>query len=407
VTQHLDFSTLVSACTPGGGSVLTLRTELTPAAGQEAGIAPARYVRGTVATYAFETRFASDPETGQAAPVKAVVIDSKGSSLNRVEEQLSWAIRDGHPLISQTPRIRVTYPGLEPVTCLDLPHRAFDGHIRAGTINGKPATEHELYRAARDCTQANARALLELSPIGLVMGVWDSTRRSHQVRVRSALVGETIGILADQGLDSTRIAPRGAARRDEIAPSVRLAGQEMTRLLDAQEAELSPGNVNEIRKAIVEAGKGTTSAAALGLGAIPPSLNGLGFVSCRRILRTHVLSFSALRQLRFGLGVNGDATARALLAALALAGLVRSYAELNFRANCDLVEAGESHCELDARYGKRIALALPTIDEADSLLERAIDAVRGLGVRWEGQVLEVEGDPIIAGGITSDSEKDE
>lgn len=405
--QHLDFATLVSACTPGGASVLTLRTELAPAAGQEAGIAPARYVRGKVATYAFETRFASDPETGQAAPVKAVVIDSKGSSLNRVEEQLSRAIQDGHLLLSQTPRIRVTYPGLEPVTCLDLPHRAFDGHIRAGTIGGKPATEHELYRAARDCTQANARALLEMSPIGLVMGVWDSTRRSHQVRVRSALVGETIGILADQGADGTHIAPRGAARRDEIAPSVRLAAPEMTHLLEAQEAELSPRNVKELRGAIDEAGKGTTSAAALGLGAIAPSLNGLGFVSCRRILRTHVLSFSALRQLRFGLGADGDAAARALLASLALAGLVRSYAELNFRANCDLVEAGESHCELDARYGKRIALALPTIDEADSLLERAIDAVRGLGVRWEGQVLEVEGDPIIAGGITSDSEKDE
>lgn len=113
-------------------------------------------------------------------------------------QELSLAIRDGDPLISLTPRIQVTYSGEEPVTCLDLPHRAFDGHIGAGTVAGNAVTDHPTYRAARDSTPANARALLELSPIGLVMPCWDSTRRSHQVRLRSALVGETIGILADQ-----------------------------------------------------------------------------------------------------------------------------------------------------------------------------------------------------------------
>ena len=405
MSQVLDFATLTQACSPGGGSVLTFRTELAPAAGEEAGIAPARYLRGSNAAYAFETRYALDPSTGRSEPVKAVVIDSKGSTLNRVEQELSWAIRDGHSILGRTPRIRVSYQGQEPVTCMDLPHRAFDGHIRAGTIDGKPVTENAIYRAARDCTPANARALLELSPIGLVMGAWDSTRRSHQVRLRSALVGETIGILADQSPDATHIAPRGAARRDEIAPSVRLGAKEMTALLEAQESELSPGNVTDIRKAIAKAGKGTTSAADLVLGSIPPSLNGLGFVSCRRILRTHVLSFSALRQIRFGLGPEGDATARALLASLALAGLARSYGELNFRANCDLVESGEPTCELDARYGKKVSIDLPDVEAADALLSEAIDAAKGLGIRWEGQVLEVEGNPLIAGGIIAEADE--
>ncbi|MEI2828043.1 MAG: type I-U CRISPR-associated protein Cas7 [Dermatophilaceae bacterium] len=406
MAAHLDFETLLTACSPGGGSVLTLRTELTPAAGEEAGIAPARYVRGNNATYAFETRFATNSETGRAEAVKTVVLDSKGSSLNRIEEQLSLAIRDGHPLLSRTPRIRVTYAGMEPVTCLDLPHRAFDGHIRSGSIDGKPVTDHPTYRAARDCTPANSRALLELSPIGLVMGLWDSTRRSHQVRTRSALVGETIGILSDQSADATHIAPRGAARRDEIAPSVRLGAKEMTALLEAQESELSPGTVESVRKAIAKAGKGTTSGSALVLGSIPPSLEGLGFVSCRRILRTNVLSFSALRQLRFGLGVQGDATARALLASLALAGLARSYDELNFRANCDLVEVDRPTCELDARYGNKVHLEAPDSAAADALLERAIDEAVALGIRWEGQVFEVEGNPLIAGGIIADADGD-
>ncbi len=404
MTAQLDFDTLITACSPGGSSVLTLRTELTPAAGEEAGIAPARYVRGNNGAYAFETRYAADPISGIPEPVKTVVIDSKGSSLNRVEEQLSLAIRDGHPLISLTPRIRVTYPGLDPVTCLDLPHRAFDGHIRSGSIGGIPVTDHPAYRAARDCTPANSRALLEMSPIGLVMGLWDSTRRSHQVRTRSALVGETIGILADQSADATHIAPRGAARRDEIAPSVRLGAKEMTALLEAQASELSPGKVEEVRKEIAKAGKGTISASSLVLGSIPPSLQGLGFVSCRRILRTNVLSFSALRQLRFGLGGEGDATARALLAALALSGLARSYAELNFRANCDLVEVGMPTCELDARYGNKLSLKMLDIEAADALLQRASEAAVAIGVRWEGQILEVEGNPLIAGGIIADAD---
>jgi|JI10StandDraft_1071094.scaffolds.fasta_scaffold89863_4 CRISPR-associated protein Csb1 len=406
MSEPLTYSTLVAACTPGGASVMTMRTELAPAAGQEAGIAPARYVRGNNATYAFETRFATDPETDRAEAVKTVVIDSKGSSLNRVEQELSLAIRDGDPLISLTPRIQVTYGGEEPVTCLDLPHRAFDGHIRAGTVAGNAVTDHPTYRAARDSTPANARALLELSPIGLVMGAWDSTRRSHQVRLRSALVGETIGILADQSADATRIAPRGAARRDEIAPSVRLGAKEMTALLEAQEAELSLSNVESVRKAISKAGKGTTSGSALVLGSIPPSLEGLGFVSCRRILRTTVLSFSALRQLRFGLGSDGDAAVRVLLASLALAGVARSYAELSFRANCDLVEIDEPTCELDARYGKKIRLTIPDIGSADDLLRQAISEVVSRGIRWEGQVFEVVGNPIIAGGIIAEADGD-
>jgi len=180
----------------------------------------------------------------------------------------------------------------------------------------------------------------------------------------------------------------------------------MTELLEAQEAELSPGNVESVRKAITKAGKGTTSASALVLGSIPPSLEGLGFVACRRILRTNVLSFSALRQLRFGLGVQGDACVRALLASLALAGLARSYAELSFRANCDLIELGEPTCELDARYGKKLALVLPDRTSADELLRHAISEAVSRGVRWEGQVFEVVGNPIISGGIIAESDGD-
>jgi len=403
--QNLDLETLTEACRPGGASVLTAVTELAAAAGQHGAVAPARYVRGSHATYAFETRYIDSADTGPQ-PMGTVVLDSKGSSLNRVEAQLSAAITDGHPALSRTPRIRVTYEGLAPVTDLDLPHRAFDGHVRAGTIDGGggPVTADPRYRAARDSTAADAKPLLELSPISVVLGCWDSTRRSHQVRFRSALVGEIIGVLADQSPDGRDIAPRGGARSDAIAPSVRLSADQMEQLLSAQEAELSPKNAERVRQAVKKAKTGVTSAAGLGLGSIPPSLEGLGLVACQRIIRSHVLSFSALRQLRFGLRPDGDAAARGLLAALALNGLARSYDELLLRASCDLVETEEPRFMLDGRYGRTNKLTPLRIDAADALLEQAIEVAVAAGVRWEGQVFEVTGNPLIAGGIVADED---
>lgn len=78
----LSYSDLVSACRAGGATVLTSVTELAPAAGPHAGIAPARYTRGRNGTYAYETRFID----GQ--PQSVVVIDGKASQLNRMEDAI-------------------------------------------------------------------------------------------------------------------------------------------------------------------------------------------------------------------------------------------------------------------------------------------------------------------------------
>lgn len=402
MSDTFDLAGLTRACKPGGASVLTVTTELVPAAGPEAGVAPARYVRGRDATYAFETRM--ELIDGVATPVTAVVLASKQASINYVEASISQAITDDVEPLNQTPRITLTYEGLPTVADYDLPHRAFDGHIRAGMIGQEAVTANAAYRAARDSTAANAKALLELSPTSIVLGSWDSTRRSHQVRFRSALVGETIGILSDQTPKGREVDARGGARFDTIAPSVRLTGAEMEQLVAAQESELSPTNVANFRKEIAKA-KGPISAAGLGLGAIPPSLSGLGFVSCRRIIRSNVLSFAALRQVRFGLGPDGDAAARALLAAYALSGLTRAYQELCYRANCDLREAARPVALLDARYGDVTELDWPSVEAMDDVLTQAIEAARRAGVRWEGQALDVTGNPLVAGGIEADADE--
>lgn len=396
----LEFDTLLASCSAGGPSVLTSVTELRPAAGGHAGIAPARFVSGRSAAYAFETR------NIDGEPASAVVIDSKASQLNRLESAIALAIEEGDRALSRMPRMTVTY-GDQVWTDYQAPHRAFDGHFRAGTVNGIPLTQTDVYRAMRNCTPANARALLEQSPVSLAFGAWDSTRRSNQVRFRSALVGEIIGVLVDQSSTGRDVPKRGGGRNDSISPSVRVSASDMQRLLEAQQDELSPKTIEEIRRSMAGAKKQNLSGSVLGLGSIPPVLSTLGLVACSRIIRSHVLSFSTLRQLRFGSTKDGDVAARALVAALALYALTLSNQELLLRANCDLVEAGAPVFRLDGRNGTTKDLATLTPEAMQQILLEAIrHAEDTLGIRWSGQILAVEGNPIVAGGTEADSDED-
>lgn len=399
----LTYSDLTAACSPGGSSVLTSVTELQPAAGSHASVTPAKFVDGNKSVFAFETRFID------GEPVQAALVDSKQSSINRGEQPVSMAISDGHPVLSRIPRIRVTYEDGPALTDLDLPHRFADGHIRGGFIDDKPVTADDRYRSVRDSTPVDASAMLNTAPASLVFGGWDSTRKTNQFRVRSALVGETIGVLADQNATGPeQQSLRGGARVDPVAMSVKLDSATYATLVDDQQEELSPGNLEKNRAAIKKAKKGDTiSAASLGLGGIPPSLDSLGGVSCRRIIRSWVLSFSALRQLRFGSSPEGNVAGRALLAAFGLSTLARAEQELYLRANCDLVEAAAPVVTLDQRFGESTLLDPITVEAADALLEEAMDKAEELGVaQWRGQVLEVTGNPVILGGAV-DSTEDE
>lgn len=264
-------------------------------------------------------------------PAVTVIIDQNQSQLRRVEAAILQGIRDEHPVLSRVPHVQVTYDDDNVVfTDLDLPQRVFDHHIRAGTVDGEPVSAHPRYRAACDSSPGNARALLEFSPGSLAFGSSHSTGTTQLVRYRGVLAGEVIGVLTDQ--------------RD-------LASREAKRLQNPEA------------------------------------------VSCSRIIRTQVLGFAALRQLRFDAGPAGDAACRTLLAAYALAGLARSNAELSIRSNCDLVEAGPAAVKLDARDGDFVALDPPSIEAADEMLERAIEeARREADIDWRGQVFRVVGD---------------
>ena len=391
---------LLDACSPGGASVLTSVTPLEPAAGPHVSVAPAKFLEGKGRTakpvFAYERRFWD----GEA--VTAVLIDSKQSQSNRLEAAVSAAIADQDPVLARTPRIELRFEDGQVYSDMDLPHRAFDGQIRAGTINGEPATAAQEYRELRNATVADARPLLERSPITLLLGGWDASRKTHAGRYRSLLVGEIIGILSDQGRDpEVNQSKRGGARIDPLGARIQLDQAEREAIADVQKSELSD-------KAYTNSYGKDGKSSSLGLGGIPPSLEQLGGVTCRAIIRSHVLSFAALRALRFDSPTSeGDVACRALLAALALNGLARSDAELLLRANCDLVEAGPAVVTLDKRYGQKENFEPLSIEQAQELLSAAIDnAVQAANLIWDGSILVVEGNPTILAAAADDAQDD-
>ncbi|SFU16279.1 type I-U CRISPR-associated RAMP protein Csb1/Cas7u [Arthrobacter sp. ov118] len=400
----VDYSTILAAVSAGGSSALSSVTLLRAAAGAQATVTPAKYVsaRSKESVYLYDTRYID------GEPLRTVLIDSSQSQANRIEQALTDAITDGHPLLRRIPRVRVTYSRegqTEEYTDLTLPHRAFDGHIRAGTVDGIPTTQTQIYRAARNASPANARPLFNLSPISLVLGAWDSSRRARQGRWPSAVTSEIVGVLADQQLDVRNTPRKGGARIDPVGMSVQLPGHALAELAHAQRGELSSTTYSKLAPSAQRLKPGEVeSASSLGLGGIPPALDTLSGIACSTIIRSRVLSFATFRQIRFGADAQGDAACRAVLAALALNGIARADAELYLRAYCHLVEAGPSVTELDLRAGETQAVVLPSIEEADAILEEAFaGAKEHAGVDWNGQILEVRGNPVVIEGRVDES----
>lgn len=393
----LGLEHLLDASKAGGASALASVTELAPAGGETALVAPAKYLAGKNPTYVFENRFVD------GTPVKTVLIDARTSEANRVEESLALAIEEGQPVLSAMPKIRLTYPGACPdgsdlvETDLTLPHRAFDAHIRLGFIPGsdkKSIINCESYVAARDASPASAGGILEVSPITVILGGWDSTRSARQARFASCLTGEIIGVLSDQEADPTNLVTRrSGARVDPVCPSFTFgkdAGAEMAKRIGVS----------------VKAEGKEVKGSSLLVGAIPPSTknDALDGISVSRIIRSRVLSFAALRTLRFGGTAGADQAIRALLAAVALNGAVRADAELQLRANAHLVEKAAPVTTLYGRYGRAIDIAPLEVEAADELLRVAYEyAHDAAGIDWHGQTLEVQGDPAVIAGAKYDS----
>lgn len=398
---QLSLDALREAALPGGPNALSFVTQLEPAAGPHSLVAPAKYSTRGGPTYVFEDRYID----GRFR--RTVLLDSRSSNGNRLEEALNDARRSGHPLYSRIPGIVVRYASDDDTEVVlwdtELPHRFSDAHIRLSSISGEPTTQHPDYRAARNATPGDARALFEISPLSVLFGCWDSTRRAKQARFPAAVVGETIGVITDTEGATSEPTRRSGARIDPVGASVQLDASTAADLARTQAGEMSEKKIRSISKQ-----KGTVSTSNLGLGAIPPGVEDLDGIATTEIIRSQVVSFATLRRLRFGHAPDGDAAIRTLLAALTVAAITRSGADLYLRANCHLVESGPTTGRLDRRSGQVEELDGLTVDAADAIVAEALADAEGVaGLDWRGQVLEVVGNPEVLRGALSDEAAEE
>jgi len=397
--RALTIEDLIAAAHVGGAGSLVMRQELEPASGPDGIIAPAKYTGDGGATYVYAMRY----EGNQEKPLRTVLIDSKGSFANRAEETTTEAMRTSTGLLANMPHITVRYDTADgEKTYFDnqLPHRAFDGHIRVGDYEGASTSKAEAYIKARNSTLENLLPLFELSPETVIFGGWDSTRSKNQLRIPSVMVGETYAILADQEGDPA--VHRAGGRVDPVEASINVSSKTDREKIVDDSIDLSDGTKASFKKL----GKGSS----IGLGAIPPSAKKdlLDGVSVRSVISTRVLSFATVRTFHFGKGVEGDAAIRALIIAVLLRDIA-GYDDNSFiRANCFLADTGKPTVVLNKRYGEKEELEPLTSETAEKLLEEAYaQAHEKAGITWEGQEFLVQGNPAVLANASAEDDSKE
>ncbi|GBD45912.1 hypothetical protein HRbin41_00731 [bacterium HR41] len=383
------------------GGAATLNLPATYPVQPGAVVAPARYAARGAATFVFETRFVDGDFR------RTVLIDSKQSQSNRAEEGLLLARRLGGPA-RLIPTIRVRYPHRE-LTDLELPHRAFDAHIRFATQNGQPVVRQEWYQRLRDSQHDDLSAVFTTSPTSLAFGAWDSSRQQRQLRLRGLYVSELFGVVDDRP-DVDPISRRSGARLDPLGQNIYLTPEAARRLAQTQEGEMSPKTLKDFERKIEnqeKAGKTsegqepTISATPLGLGGIPPGTETPFGVSVPEVRRVRTISLAGLRRLRFGGSHEDDVKARTALLAMILLGA--AYADQNpeIRAYCDI---GTPRARVLLDDEERANLDL-SVEACPGFLERALRELPGR-LAWRGHDQVVDGDPELARGAVEDSGKE-
>lgn len=362
-------------------AALRRRQLLQPVGGKGDKIFPPTYPgegRGDPPRHVYERRRVDGKD------IWCVLVDSVQSQANRLEESLLQAIADGLPI----PHVVVDFSaakldGISTITSLDAPHRIYDAILRDSLLGKEAFMESQIGKRLAKAKAEDASAVLELSPTALLFGAWHSTGEGGGLGAKFArcLTSEIVGI-------GVPIEELTDPRTGEV--DFRTAGRRTGSRIDPL------GVLRQVEVFKGESGWGTTEAAAgkkakkvrpseINHGNIAPSVQALG-VTCEHLEHTLVLSFAALRRLRFG-GGDRDIAGRALLAALGLLTLAeqdaRGYA---LRSRCDLVCDGRAALELVHPDGAADAVS---IDRTASrkLYKDAFEAAQSAGFKLSAQPL--------------------
>jgi CRISPR-associated protein Csb1 len=374
----LDYCTLTRAVTED--AALRRRQRLQPVGGQGDKMFPPTYTaseemkrllgqRNAPPRHVFERRRIDGAE------VWCVLVDSVQSQANRLEEALLSAARAG---AIDLPYVTVDFTGeelagIDEVTSLDAPHRVYDAILRDSLYEGTPFMESTVGQRLAKANAEDASALLEVSPTALLFGAWHSTGQGGGLGAKFArcLISEIVGVdvpvedvVVNQRTGETEV--RTAARRtgSRIDPLGVLRKVKVFKGQDGWDTTKAGAgnNAKEVRPSEINHGN------------IAPSVQPLG-VTCDYLEHSFVLSFAALRRLRFG-GSEKDTAGRSLLAALGLVALTEQDAHgYALRSRCDLVCEGHAPFQLVRSDGKTEPIAIDR-KQANELYETAFRAAR-------------------------------
>lgn len=368
----------------GQAAAVRCKVPLKPAGGPQDKVFPPTYGVPDSA----QTKYALESRRIGGGIVDCVLLDSVASQANRMELALLDAAEAGDltlPMVGTDFNGVAGLDGLGFVTALQTPHRIYDALLRDSLHDDLLFRLSDVGRAVTEASTADASALFRYCPTALVFGAWDSTgpKGGKGNKFERALTSEIVGIGVAQGVKvSSRIDPAGIELR---------AAKNAYRSVDADEMWTD----DEAEAAKDEKGKLVgIKPSEMNHGNVTPSIDTKsGGVTIDRAEQVSVLSFAALRRLRFrtdGAGTplsdrpRAEAAARVALASLAVAAVSLAYeADYDLRSRCVLVPQSPLTFEVLSRGADEVQQYALDATDALTLVKTAADEAAEAGLGWE------------------------
>ena len=383
------------------GDAVAMRSRITlqPAGGEGDKIFPPSYAVDGRAEhkYAVEERQVGDG----GETTMTVLLDSVASQANRAEMALleGWE-RD--ELAFPVPYVDFSGDGgvtdYDKLTVLDAPHRLADAIFRDSRLGGTLFRLSDVGVAITNATPRNATALFRYSPTSLLFGMWDSTgpKGGQGSKFQRAYVSEIVGFDAEVGNKvGSRIDP---LQIEKVAPEDKVFNS-------ADPAEVwtaDPDAAEKDKKGNpVFATRGSESGEAgqpskINHGNIVPSIDAqAGGVTISKALQTTVISFAALRRLRFkSFGRDAETAARTAVAALGVAAIAYQYEnDFDLRSRCLLLPTHPPRVEMLGRDGSAGEVVELDRSAASEILAAAAEHASAAGIGWEASEIRLEPAP--------------
>ena len=372
------------------GSAVALRSRMTlqPAGGSADKVFPPSYAVESSSEHKYAVEDRQIDENGRISTT--VLLDSVASQANRAELALleGWEMGE---LVFPVPYI--DFAGNDDITdyrkltVLETPHRIADAIFRDSLLDDTLFRLSEIGRAITDSTPRNATDLFRYSPTSLLFGMWDSTgpKGGQGSSFQRAYVSEIVGLDVQFGKKvGSRIDPlqiEKVAEEDRVFNS---ADREEVWTTDENEAHKDKGKP-------VYASRGSQSGTAgqpskINHGNIVPSIDASsGGVTISSALQTTLISFAALRRLRFrNFNHEAETAARTAIAALGIAAIAYQY-EIDFdlRSRCLLLPTHAPQLEMLNRNGTPSEVVEVDRVASARILSEAAEYAAGLGIGWE------------------------